>query len=271
MRRPLMLGAMIGLTLPATAAPTMTPQQGALLDRLTWGRTTADADAIARLGTRRWLDGQLHPKAEALPPAVAAEDAAIPAAPLAASVRGAEDLNRAANALTDPDAKAAAKKVYNDLLNGLAHQAAERSILTALYSPNQLQSVMTWFWLNHFNVHAGKNNLRAMVGDYEAAIGPHALGRFRDLVAVTLHHPAMLVYLDNSQNAAGHINENYARELMELHTMGVGSGYTQHDVEELARILTGVGIDPKPEVPKVAPPHAGELVRDGLFEFNPNR
>ena len=81
----------------------------------------------------------------------------------------------------------------------------------------------------------------------------------------------MLRYLDNAQNAAGHINENYAREIMELHTMGVGSGYTQHDVEELARILTGVGIDAAPEPPKLKPELESQLVRDGLFEFNPAR
>ena len=81
----------------------------------------------------------------------------------------------------------------------------------------------------------------------------HALGRFRDLVEATLRHPAMLRYLDNTDNAAGHLNENYAREIMELHTMGVGSGYSQKDVEELARILTGVGIDLRPENPKIKP------------------
>jgi uncharacterized protein (DUF1800 family) len=118
----------------------------------------------------------------------------------------------------------------------------------------------------------GKNNIRAMVGDYEqAAIRPHALGRFRGLLGSTLRHPAMLSYLDTAQNAAGHINENYAREIMELNTMGVGSGYSQKDVQELARILTGVGIDAKPDSPKLKPEHAGDLIRDGLFEFNPNR
>ena len=74
-------------------------------------------------------------------------------------------------------------------------------------------------------------------------IRAHALGHFRDLLEATLRHPAMLRYLDNAHNAAGHINENYAREIMELHTMGVGSGYTQQDVEALAHILTGVGVD----------------------------
>ncbi|WP_163535789.1 DUF1800 family protein, partial [Klebsiella pneumoniae] len=83
-----------------------------------------------------------------------------------------------------------------------------------------------------FNVYAPKRDIRAMVGDYEDTIHTHALGKFRDLLEATLRHPAMLRYLDNDQNSAGHINENYARELMELHTMGVNSGYTQQDVQE---------------------------------------
>ena len=103
---------------------------------------------------------------------------------------------------------------------------------------------MVWFWLNHFSVHQHKANLRWLVGDYEErAIRPHALGHFRDLVLATLEHPAMLQYLDNNQNAVGHINENYARELMELHTLGVDAGYTQQDVQQLARVLTGVGVN----------------------------
>src|SRR6201994_922000 len=131
---------------------------------------------------------------------------------------------------------------------------------------------MTWFWLNHFNVHMYKRDIRAMVGDYEdQAIRPRALGRFRDLLEATLRHPAMLRYLDNAENAAGRINENYAREIMELHTLGVGSGYTQKDVQELARILTGVGVNLTPDGPKVRPALRSQMVRDGLFVFNPNR
>lgn len=258
---------------PALAA-SLTPQQGALLDRLTWGRNGPAAADIARLGTARWLDGQLHPgRGAALPAPVAdAIKAMTIDAPLLVNVRTIDDLDKTSKTLTDPDAKAAARKVYHDTLIGLGQQAAKRSILLALYSPDQLGEVMTWFWCNHFNVYLGKNNVRVMAGDYEArAIRPFALGRFRDLLAATLRHPAMLAYLDNAQNANGHINENYAREIMELHTMGVGSGYSQKDVQELARILTGVGIDPKPENPLVKPPHSQELVRDGLFEFNPNR
>jgi uncharacterized protein (DUF1800 family) len=82
----------------------------------------------------------------------------------------------------------------------------------------------------------------------------------------------MLRYLDNADNAKGHINENYAREIMELHTMGVGSGYTQEDVQELARILTGVGVNFQPPGPDAPKPAAQPgPVRAGLFEFNPAR
>src|SRR5204863_6031597 len=115
------------------------------------------------------------------------------------------------------------------------------------HSPWQLREQMTWFWMNHFSVFAGKAEVRALVGDYEEqAIRPHALGRFRDLLGAAARHPAMLRYLDNALNAARRINENYARELMELHTLGVGGGYTQKDVQELARVLTGFGIAFRP-------------------------
>ena len=161
---------------------------------------------------------------------------------------------RTANQMTDPEQKAAAQKAFQQGMTDIAKQAATRSILRFLYAPDQLRERMTWFWFNHFNVHQYKANLRLLVGDYEdKAIRPNALGRFRDLLEATLRHPAMQRYLDNADNAVGHLNENYAREIMELHTMGVGSGYSQKDVEELARILTGVGIDQKPENPKLKP------------------
>src|SRR5580698_156288 len=80
----------------------------------------------------------------------------------------------------------------------------------------------------------------------------------------------MLQYLDNNQNAAGHINENYARELMELHTLGVSAGYTQQDVQQLARVLTGVGVNPG-NAPKLKPEWQGLYIHKGAFEFNPAR
>ncbi len=247
----------------------------ALLNRVTWGVDEASATAILRQGQDRWLERQLHPApGDHLPPAVQAQIDALPISttPMAALVVNIEAQNRAANQLTDPDQKKLAQQAYQQAMTDLMRQAAARSLLRDIYSPDQLREQMTWFWFNHFNVHAYKANIRAMIGDYEdRAIRPHALGRFRDLLGATLRHPAMLRYLDNADNAAGHINENYAREIMELHTMGVGSGYSQKDVQELARILTGVGIDPRPDDPKVRPALQGQLIREGLFEFNPNR
>jgi uncharacterized protein (DUF1800 family) len=189
-------------------------------------------------------------------------------------VIGLDAQRKAADALPDEEQKKAARQAYQQALNKLAREAQQRFVLRALYSPNQLQEQMTWFWMNHFNVHLRKDNLRAMVGDYEeAAIRPHALGKFRDLLGATLRHPAMLRYLDNEQNAANRINENYARELMELHTLGVGGGYSQRDVQELARVLTGVGVNLQPTIPppNIKPNCRRSTVRNGLFEFNPNR
>ncbi len=253
----------------------LSPADLALLNRVTWGATAFSATELQSLGADRWLDRQLHPSGgDRLPPRVQAQiDAlAISHQSVAELVVSSDAATKAANALTDPDQRKAAQQARQQDLTNLAKQAATREILRDLYSPDQLKEQMTWFWFNHFNVHQYKANIRAMVGDYEdRAIRPYALGRFRDLLEATLRHPAMLRYLDNADNAAGHINENYAREIMELHTMGVGSGYSQKDVQELARILTGVGIDPRPDNPKLRPDLQGQLIRQGLFEFNPAR
>lgn len=179
---------------------------------------------------------------------------------------------KAANRLQDSSARQAAQQAYGRSMADLKQQTAARSLLRDLYSPHQLQEQMTWFWMNHFNVQADKRDIRAMIGDYEdQAIRPHALGKFRDLLKAADLHPAMLRYLDNDQNAAGHVNENYAREILELHTMGVGSGYSQKDVEEMARVLTGVGVSFSPDAPKLKAEQQAFYVRRGLMEFNPAR
>lgn len=115
---------------------------------------------------------------------------------------------------------------------------------------------MTEFWFNHFNVYQQKGPVRPFAGHYAINVArKHALGKFEDLVLASARHPAMLYYLDQwlsvspltarpGQNNRG-LNENYARELMELHTLGVQGGYSQNDVRELARVLTGWTIDPK--------------------------
>jgi uncharacterized protein (DUF1800 family) len=140
--------------------------------------------------------------------------------------------------------------------------AYESRLFRALESPRQLEEVMVDFWFNHFNVYQAKNFTRVLVGHYEQyAIRPFALGRFRDLLGATARHPAMLYYLDNwasvgpQGEARGRgLNENYARELMELHTLGVDGGYTQRDVTQLARMLTGwTLVPPRPQRAGLAP------------------
>ena len=262
-----------GLT--TAQAADLTPHDLIFLDRLSFGVNASSAAHLQAVGSERWLNEQLHPPAVSpLPDAVQAQIDAMADAhkPLLDVLSSFDAQAKSANQVADPDQRKAAQQVYQQAMNERMRQAAARSVLHALYAPDQLRQRMTWFWFNHFSVHQHKANLRILVGDYEdRAIRGHALGKFRDLLVATLRHPAMLRYLDNTDNANGHLNENYAREIMELHTMGVGSGYTQGDVEALARILTGLGIDIKPEQPKLKPELQSQLVRDGAFEFNPAR
>jgi uncharacterized protein (DUF1800 family) len=246
-----------------TAPLDANPSDIAMLNRVTWGANTSGAQMLATQGLDRYLQSQLHPSADdGLP-----EDARTEIAALDISQKTLPQINDEIRALRDaakmakgtPDYEAA-QKSYRQRLVDYARQAATRSLLRDLYSKNQLKEQLTWFWMNHFNVSQNKADIRALVGDYEeTAIRPHVLGKFRDLLAATVFHPAMLQYLDNAQNAAGHVNENYAREIMELHTMGVGSGYTQKDVQELARILTGVGVNLSGKPPKVRPDRAHNI------------
>lgn len=116
----------------------------------------------------------------------------------------------------------------------------EATLLRAVYSRRQLYERMVAFWTDHFNIYAGKGQapqLKAI--DDRETIRRHALGNFRDLLGASARSTAMLGYLDNTVNKKGVPNENYARELMELHTLGVDGGYTQRDVREVARCLTG--------------------------------
>jgi uncharacterized protein (DUF1800 family) len=131
----------------------------------------------------------------------------------------------------------------------------EAKVLRAVYSSRQLEEVLTDFWFNHFNIFMDKGADRWFVTEYERdVIRPHVLGKFKDLLAATAKSPAMLFYLDNWQSvgpkaprgrggqAANGLNENYGRELLELHTLGVDGGYTQQDVTEAARCFTGWSI-----------------------------
>jgi uncharacterized protein (DUF1800 family) len=109
----------------------------------------------------------------------------------------------------------------------------------AIHSRRQLLEVLTWFWDNHFNTDVNKHQTVAYEVAENALFRARALGRFRDLLDVSARSPAMLIYLDNAMSRAGDPNENYGRELLELHALGVDGGYTQTDVESAARAFTG--------------------------------
>jgi uncharacterized protein (DUF1800 family) len=259
--------ALIGMSAPAFAADP--PSRLAMTERLTYGPrgdepVAAPGDPAASLAV---------PMNAPLPAAAAQMIAQmrISRQPMAQIVMDMTERRRMINLIAEPDAKAAADKVWRDDMANLEREATTRGILRALYSPAQMGEQLTWFWANHFSVHGQKREIRAMLGGWDTTLRDHALGKFRDLLAATVTAPAMLQYLDNDQNAGGHINENYAREIMELHTLGVGAGYSQKDVQELARILTGVGVRLNADVPHLAPNKMALYVRDGLFEFNPNR
>ncbi len=123
----------------------------------------------------------------------------------------------------------------------------QAKVLRAVYGDHQLEEVLTDFWMNHFNVFAGKVEDYVLVSEMERqTIRPYVFGRFRDMLGAVAKSPAMLVFLDNYLNGQPvgkppriGLNENYARELMELHTLGVDGGYTQADVKDVARCFTG--------------------------------
>jgi len=215
---------------------------------LAFGPREADLRHIEAIGVDRYIEEQLAPKAIDEPAELTEKLAALDTLKLDPVRLFAEygPLRPANGAKPDPEEQKARRQRARVILE----QAQQARIWRALYSRRQLQEVMTDFWFNHFNVFAGKGLDHLWIGAYEEqAIRPHALGKFRDLLGAVAHHPAMLFYLDNAQNAApgskgpngreDGLNENYAREIMELHTLGVDGSYTQDDVVALARILTG--------------------------------
>jgi len=251
-----------------------------VLGRVTFGTRPADVEHVRAVGVAAYLDEQLHPER-------------IDDTDLDARLAAFETLNLSSRELADryflpalamrqalqqrgtapgsqtPSDSAPQNSMRPDAVEPASQpprqappaarvlgELTQARMLRAVSSERQLQEVLTDFWFNHFNVFAGKGQVRQYLTEYERdAIRPHVLGRFRELLGAVAHSPAMLFYLDNFQSAApstrrplrpnapAGLNENYARELMELHTLGVDAGYTQQDVTELARILTGWTID----------------------------
>jgi uncharacterized protein (DUF1800 family) len=265
--------------------PVMTDRERALqaLNRLGYGPRPGDLEKVEAMGAGAWIELQLHP-----------DD--IPDAAVSERLKAFPSLTMTGAQLMDAYPNMRRKRllgIFGDSKppKDVISEMSAAKLLRAEMSERQLQEVLTDFWFNHFNVSAAKNQDRWLFVPYERdVIRPRVLGRFRDLLGAVAHSPAMLVYLDNAQStidaryapagaqediaemegamsrgAKGRrklgLNENYARELLELHTLGVDGGYTQKDVTELARILTGWTI----EAPNKK--NAGS-VSDVRFRFN---
>ena len=239
------------------AASTLREDQRILhvLNRLGYGPRPGDLERVRQMGVERWIQRQLEP--ERIPDTVL--EAALGDYPVLAM--SAADLYRdyppprqqdvqrfQSGQMTPQEIREVFPPERRPAVINAQLQSAK--ITRAVLSERQLQEVMVDFWFNHFNVYALKGPVRWMTAAYEReAIRPHALGRFRDLVVATAHHPAMLYYLDNWLSTRDDLvvpgrgrrglNENYARELLELHTLGVDGGYSQQDVVEVARCFTG--------------------------------
>lgn len=221
-----------------------------LLNRCAFGPRPGEVERVARAGAQRWLEEQLAgPEESPLLEAALGpyREAFSPPAELVDDWLGEgwEDDSKNLRQL-----RRELRPYYKEHMRRLAGAELTRDIL----SQRQLEAVMTSFWANHFNVFASKGFVRIFGGDYlERAIRPHALGKFSELLVAIARHPAMLLYLDNAQSRRekagasarrrGGLNENYARELLELHTLGVDGGYGQADVQEVARVLTGWSVE----------------------------
>lgn len=254
----------------AVAAPAVDPKIVHVVNRLSLGPRPGDLERVRSLGIERYLQDQLASQQSPQPAALTQrlqklETLKLTSVQIMQTYRARQRQRRSLSF--------AEKRVARQQRQQLLQEATKARLLRAIASPRQLEEVMVNFWFNHFNISALSAQARLYVGTYEReAIRPYVLGSFRDLLGATAHHPAMLLYLDNwlntapgSPGAQGRfqgLNENYARELLELHTLGVEGGYTQADVVATAKIFTGWGLPPERQ------PQLGD--RNGFY-FNPRR
>ncbi len=276
-----------------------------LLSRFTFGSTPGQVDVVAKMGIEQWFHQQLNNALDdrdieeklSAYPSLKMSNAEIAAAyPRPGQVLRkalSNDGKRMADSSNDKKDQKEAVKQYMRQHNlqpqaELLRELVAQKILRAAYANNQLAEVMTDFWFNHFNVTFSKGGVQPFVTSYERdVIRPHILGSFETLLLATAKSPAMLVYLDNNKSgvpqkgaekgSSGTLNENYAREIMELHTLGVDGGFTQTDVTEAARVLTGWGVHPKlgynlkPNKPDLNRMRRAGFVVEENFVFSANK
>lgn len=233
MTKAILLAALVSLAGLSEGGQASLEDARHVVERLGFGARPGDVERVAAMGLAAYIDEQLHPDR-------------IPDARLAPLLARFETLGLTSSEMAgryfvrpgqEPADRATRRAANVPLL-----ELSQQKILRAVYSERQLEELLVDFWFNHFNVFAGKGQFaRFYLTEYEReAIRPHVLGRFRDMLGATAASPAMLWYLDNwMSNARRGLNENYARELLELHTLGVDGGYTQDDVVNVARAFTG--------------------------------
>jgi hypothetical protein len=233
-----------------TLEPPPSRLESRVLNRLAFGPRPDYVAQLRAMGIDDWIERQLDPES-------------IPESPeLLAALGRLETLNLPPDEARDretewePDQAVAplVKKVFKlgkrrtPSPGPVSRELAQSAVLRAAFSPRSLQEVMVDFWSDHFNVDQMKGDCRWLktADDHRIRLG--ALGRFRDLLGASAHSPAMIFYMDNAQNrrsdspGRSRPNENYARELLELHTLGDTNAYTLRDIQEVARLLTGLTI-----------------------------
>lgn len=244
-----------------------------VLNRISYGPAPGDIEAVRRIGIDAYIEQQLHPASFPTPRDLQDRLNQLPITRMSLmDIADRFQPDREEGKLSQEK-----REELNQHLRTIVEDMSDAKILNAAMDPAQLQEVMTDFWFNHFNVFFNKALDRVFISTYERdAIRPYALGKFRDLLEATARHPAMIFYLDNAENTDPNspfarrvamrqgkelgINENYAREVMELHTLGVNGGYTQQDVTVLAHILTGWGLG-----------HGKSWAEKSTFAFDPMR
>lgn len=194
-----------------------------LLNRATYGPRPGQIEQVAQQGQAAWLDQQLDYRA--------IDDNIVDW-----RLRRYDTLRMKARdlrAFRDGDDKAYVRR-----------ELIVMTLMRAVRSKRELYEVMVGFWNDHFNIYHYKDDAAMLkTADDRDVIRKHALGTFGDLLRASAHSPAMLIYLDNVLNEKSHPNENYAREIMELHTLGIDGGYSEHDVKEVARCFTGWSVN----------------------------
>ncbi len=209
--------------LPAVPWTSFSASDFLALNRLTFGPRAEERARFVDIGLQAWIEQQLDFES------INDFDCEIQLNPFKTLKMDANELEGISNQLFDG---------YDR--DSIPNELRQATLMRQIYSRRQLYEIMVEFWSDHFNIFIEKgNNFYLKTVDDREVIRKHALGSFRDLVWASAHSPAMMIYLDNQANEKSHPNENYARELMELHTLGVDGGYTQKDVMELARCLTG--------------------------------